>query len=138
MELNSTVLDLRFYLTNQMRSTKNRAHFKSASHGVAHSSLYYVLNILLANSVQRPEILHSPGVNFINIKRANFLYETSFWQLFSSYMYMKKWRLFEKFVRLRLMKLTPGVNPTKLFLLVNKYSSDFSLLSWNNAYLLHV
>ncbi len=30
------------------------------------------------------------SVNFINIKCANFLSETSFWQLFSSYMYVKK------------------------------------------------
>jgi len=48
------------------------------------------------------------GVNFINIKRANFSYETSFWQLFSSYMYVKKLRSYEKFVRLMLMKLTTG------------------------------
>ncbi len=31
----------------------------------------------------------NPGVNFINIKRANFSYEMSFRQLFSSYMYVK-------------------------------------------------
>jgi len=30
------------------------------------------------------------GVNFINIKHANFSYEGSFWLLFSSYMYIKK------------------------------------------------
>jgi len=29
-------------------------------------------------------------VNFINVKRANFLYETLLQQLFSSYMYVKK------------------------------------------------
>ncbi len=47
-----------------------------------------------------------PCVNFINIKRANFLYKTSFRQLFSSYMYVKKRHLYEQFVRFTLMKLT--------------------------------
>jgi len=44
--------------------------------------------------------LMPPTVNFINNLRRNFLYETSFWQLFSRYMYVKKRRLYEKFVRL--------------------------------------
>jgi len=48
------------------------------------------------------------GVNFINVKRANFSYKCWFWQLFSSYMYVPKQRLYEKFVRLTLMKLTPA------------------------------
>jgi len=30
-----------------------------------------------------------PGVNFINIKHPNFSYKILFWQLFSSYMYVK-------------------------------------------------
>jgi len=46
------------------------------------------------------------SVNFINIKRTNFLSETLFRQLFSSYMYVKKRRSYEKFVHLTLMKLT--------------------------------
>jgi len=48
------------------------------------------------------------AVNFINNLRTNFSYETSFRQLFSRYMYVKKQRSYEKFVRKMLMKLTPG------------------------------
>jgi len=48
------------------------------------------------------------GVNFINIKCANFSYKTFFGQLFSSYMYIKKRRLYKKFAHLTLMKLTAG------------------------------
>jgi len=39
------------------------------------------------------------GLNFINIKCTNFLYETSFRQLFSSDMYVEKRRSYKKFVR---------------------------------------
>ncbi len=53
--------------------------------------------------------LRQLGVNFMNIKRANFSYEMPFRQLFSSYMYVKKQRLYEKVVRLTLMKLTIGL-----------------------------
>jgi len=49
------------------------------------------------------------GVNFINILREHFSFEMSFRQLFSSNMYVKKWRSYEKFVRLTLMKLTTGL-----------------------------
>jgi hypothetical protein len=45
------------------------------------------------------------GVNFINVKRERFSYKHHF----SSYMYVKKWRSYEKFVRLTLMKLTTAV-----------------------------
>jgi len=41
-----------------------------------------------------------PAVNFINNLRTNFSYETSFRLLFSRYMYVKKRRSYEKFVRL--------------------------------------
>ncbi len=50
----------------------------------------------------------TPGVNFINTLRTNFLYETLFWQLFSSYKYVNKRHSYEKFVHLMLMKLTMG------------------------------
>jgi len=54
----------------------------------------------------------SAGVNFINVKRTYFLYEWHFGSFFSSYMYIVKAaetrRSYEKFVRLTLMKLTPG------------------------------
>ncbi len=45
-----------------------------------------------------------PSINFINIIRTNFSYETSFQQHFSSYMYVKKRHSYEKFVRKMLMK----------------------------------
>jgi len=48
------------------------------------------------------------GVNFINVKRTNFFYERRVSAAFSSYMYVEKRRLYEKFVRLTLMKLTLG------------------------------
>ncbi len=56
------------------------------------------------------------GVNFINFKRTNFLYEMSFWQLFSSDMYVKN----EKFVRLMLIKFT-----TALLVIVITLKSTF-------------
>jgi len=46
------------------------------------------------------------GVNFINIKRTNFLYNCRVSAAFSSYMYVEKQRSYEKFVRLSLMKFT--------------------------------
>jgi len=48
----------------------------------------------------------------------------SFWQLFSSYMYVEKRRSYEKFFRLTLMKLTTGVNFTNVYkqLLLSKIS----------------
>jgi len=52
-------------------------------------------------------------VNFINVKSTNFSYEMSFWQLFSSDMYVKKRCSYEKFVRLKLMELTIGVTRFK-------------------------
>jgi len=53
------------------------------------------------------------GVNFINVFRANFKVQASFQQLFSSYMYVEKQRLYEKFVRKMLMKLTEEVRREK-------------------------
>jgi len=47
---------------------------------------------------------HILGVNFINVKRAHFLYES----LFSSYVLALNELSYEKFARLRLMKLTVG------------------------------
>jgi len=38
---------------------------------------------------ERTQVIKNPAVNFINVKRANFSYETSLRQLFSSYMYVK-------------------------------------------------
>ncbi len=72
-------------------------------------------NLIRSESETRPELetrMDQPeaevisGVNFINIKRANFSYETLFWQLFSSYMYVKNDVRTKKFVHLILMKLT--------------------------------
>ncbi len=48
-------------------------------------------------------------VNFINVKRTNFSYEDCVSAAFSSYMYVEKRRSYVKFVRLKLMKLTPAV-----------------------------
>jgi len=54
----------------------------------------------------------SAGVNFINVKRARFLYECHFGSFFLlTYTCRKKlpkWRSYEKRARLTLMKLTPG------------------------------
>jgi len=55
-----------------------------------------------------------PGVNFINVKHANFLYERRFGSFFSSYLYVEKRHLYEKFVRLTLMKLTKETGNEKL------------------------
>ncbi len=52
-----------------------------------------------------------PVVIFINVKSTNFLYKRCVLAAFSSYMYVKKRRSYEKFVRKILMKLTPGCNP---------------------------
>jgi hypothetical protein len=49
-----------------------------------------------------------PEVNFINIKRTNFSYKCHVLEAFSSYMYVEKRHLYEKFVCKMLMKLTPG------------------------------
>ncbi len=48
----------------------------------------------------------SLGVNFINVKRANFSYE----HRFSSYVLALSKNLYKKFARLTLMKLTEGRN----------------------------
>jgi len=48
------------------------------------------------------------GVNFINVKWANFSYEHCILAAFFSYMYVEKRCSYEKFARLTLMKLTPG------------------------------
>jgi len=47
------------------------------------------------------------AVNFIKVKRTSFSYECIVLAAFSSYMYVEKWRSYEKFVRKMLMKLTP-------------------------------
>jgi hypothetical protein len=56
-----------------------------------------------------------PLVNFINVKRTNFLYERHISAAFSSYMYVEKRCSYEKFVHKMLMKLTPRVNFTIIF-----------------------
>jgi len=50
----------------------------------------------------------SPSVNLINVKRANFSYKCCILAAFSSYIYIKKRCLYEKFVHKMLMKLTPN------------------------------
>ncbi len=83
-----------------------------------------------------------PAVNFINVERTNFSYETSFWQLFSSDMYVKKRRSYEKFVRLTLMKLTTGwlchlchkITPTHTP--THKHTHTHSLYLFHTFYLL--
>ncbi len=50
-------------------------------------------------------LLGSAGVNFINLKRANFMYEC----LFSSYVLDLNELLYEKRTQKTLMKLSPGV-----------------------------
>ena len=47
----------------------------------------------------------TPAINFINV--TNFLYERHVLAAFSTYMYVEKRRLYEKFVRKMLVKLTP-------------------------------
>jgi len=64
------------------------------------------------------------GVNFINILRTNFLYELHISAAFSSYMYVEKRRSYEKFVRIMLMKLTPGLANSHMF---GEQPTDFSL-----------
>jgi len=59
-----------------------------------------------------------PGVNFINVKRANFTYECRF----SSYILALSKNSYEKFARLTLMKLTAAVGAS---------SSQIIGLSWN-------
>jgi len=54
---------------------------------------------------------HEYGVNFINVKRTNFLYKRHFGSF--NYVHvtrkkLSKQRLYEKFVCLKLMKLTDG------------------------------
>jgi len=53
-------------------------------------------------------LFQPPAVNFINVKRTNFLYEHHILAAFSSYMYIEKQGSFEKFVHKMLMKLTPA------------------------------
>jgi len=78
-----------------------------------------------------------PEFNFINVKRTNFSYEMLFQQLFSSDMYIKKWRLYEKFVRLMLMKLTTEFNFTNILWPSFSYKnvlrsfSRITVLLWN-------
>ncbi len=55
----------------------------------------------------------TPAVNFINNLRTNFLYKTSFWQLFSRYMNVKKMTFVRKICTFMLMKLTPEMMATK-------------------------
>jgi len=54
------------------------------------------------------------GVNFINIKCTKNSYECRISASFSSYMYVEKWRSYEIFVCITLMKLTTGVNFTNI------------------------
>jgi len=71
------------------------------------------------------EIFRS-GVDFTNIIRTNFLYECLLCSFFYIHTYIHMYvrgkkllnrrRTYEKFVRKMLMKLTPGVDFTKLFL----------------------
>jgi len=52
-----------------------------------------------------------PGLNFINIKLTNFLYKCCFGSFYYIHVTRKKlpkWRSYKIFVRLTLMKLTPG------------------------------
>ncbi len=56
-----------------------------------------------------PSLSSSPMVNFINVKRANFTYESLFWQLYLVTFWLVK-NSYEKCARLMLMKLTPRVN----------------------------
>jgi len=61
------------------------------------------------------------GVNFINILRARFSYE----HLFSSYDLALNELLYEKFARLKLMKLTAGVNFINILRARFSYESAF-------------
>jgi len=90
------------------------------------------------NGLKGPDLacrpfFHTSGVNFINVKRTNFLYECRVLAAFSSYMYVEKRHLYEKLVRKMLMKLTPGVNFINIlrtsFLNESKLSS-FSLVTF--------
>jgi len=72
----------------------------------------------------------SPTVNFINNLRTNFSYETSFRQLFSRYMYVKKTTFVQKICTFMLMKLTPTV---KLFFMTKSKQRT----EWTTYYLLY-
>jgi len=61
------------------------------------------------------ETCHWSLVNFINDKRTNFLYEHHVLAAFSSYMYVEKWRSYEKFVCKMLIKLTTGLLLTVIY-----------------------
>ncbi len=50
-----------------------------------------------------------PVVNFINVKRTNFLYEHGILAAFSSYMYVEKRLSYKKFVRKMFVKLIPRI-----------------------------
>ncbi len=64
------------------------------------------------------------GVNFINIFRSHFSYETSFQQLFSSYVLALAKNSYKKCARKTLMKLTTGVN------FINVKRANFSYERW--------
>jgi len=62
------------------------------------------------------------GVNFINVKRVNFLYEPRFGSFFLvTCTYVEKRRSCVKFVRLTLMKLTTGVGKMWILFTCRKY-----------------
>jgi len=78
------------------------------------------------------------GVNFINVKHTNFLYERHFGSLYYVHVTRKKLpkrRSYEKFACLMLMKLTEGVNSVNIhktnFTNLHKYESiEYRLMSW--------
>jgi len=60
------------------------------------------------------EATHWSRCQFHQHSTSTYFVRTSFRQLFFSYMYVEKRRWYEQFVRLTLMKLTLGVNFTKI------------------------
>ncbi len=68
-------------------------------------------SLILNPSISTPDPNHQLGVNFINVRCTNFLYE----RRFSSYVLALSKILYKKFARLKLMKLT-------VELVVNKQS----------------
>jgi len=58
------------------------------------------ISVVIGDKEKKNSVKKTTAVNFINNLRTNFSYETSFRQLFSRYMYVKKQRSYEKFVRL--------------------------------------
>ncbi len=81
---------------NALRAAFKRAEPKSAKKS---SVLFALLESAHVKAAHIILIRLTPGVNFINVKSANFSYKHRFGSFFSSCMYVEKRCSYEKFVR---------------------------------------